>query len=108
MFGWGHHEGRHEDAHRNVYGGHAHHASWTHELLAAAVAFEAMRKYEQHQREKGEEVSHPLAKELLAAFVGAELDKWFETKGLDHLDREEATRLATEGAHGLFGRRHGG
>ena len=107
MFGWGHKE-RHEDAHQQVYGGHAHHASWTHELLAAAVGFEAMRKYQQHQREQGVEVKHGLAKELLAAFVGAELDRWFETKGLAHLDRDEAARLATEGAHGLYERERAG
>src|SRR4051812_11989456 len=98
MFGWGHRE-HHEDAHQQVYGGQVEHASLTHELLAAAVAFAAMRKYEQHQREQGAEVKHGLAKELLAAFVGAELDKWFESGRLGHLDRDEAARLATQGAH---------
>ena len=107
MFGWGHKE-QHEDAHQQVYGEQVEHASLTHELLAAAVAFEAMRKYEQHQRERGEEVSHPLAKELLAGFVGAELDRWFESGRLGHLDRDEAARLATEGPHGLYGRLLGG
>jgi hypothetical protein len=67
-----------------------------------------MRKYEQHQREQGVEVKHALAKELLAAFVGTELDKWFETRDLPHLDRSEAARLATEGAHGLLARLGGG
>ncbi len=103
MFGWGHKQ-HHGDAHQQVYGGQVEHASLTHELLAAAVAFEAMRTYEQHQRERGEEVKHGLAKELLAAFVGAEMDKWFESGRLGHLGRNEAARLATEGAHGLLER----
>ena len=103
MFGFGHAE----KAHAAVYGGE-HEGSLTHELLAAAASFEAMRMYEQRQREQGETVSHGFAKELLAAFVGAEIDKLVETKGLDYLDRDEAKRLATEQAHALYGERYGG
>jgi hypothetical protein len=107
MFGWGHKE-QHEDAHQQVYGGQVEHASLTHELLAGAVALEAMRMYERHQREQGAEVRHPLAKELLAGFVGAELDKWFESGRLGHLDRDQVMRMATEGAGGLYEGQTGG
>lgn len=38
--------GFHEDAHDQVYGGKTHHSSWTHEMIAGAAAFEAMKSYE--------------------------------------------------------------
>ena len=51
-----------------------------------AAAFEAMRLWEeQHPGDKQQ-----LSKEILAAIVGAEVDKLFETHGLDLLDREKA------------------
>jgi hypothetical protein len=105
MFGFGHSSA--EKAHEAVYGGQ-HEGSLTHELLAGAASFEAMRMYEQRQREQGEEVSHGFAKEMLAAFVGAEVDKLFETKGLDYLDRDEAKRRAMEQAQALYDERYGG
>ncbi|CAF1492830.1 unnamed protein product, partial [Didymodactylos carnosus] len=78
--------GRHEEAHKAVYGGGQHHSTWTHELIGGAAAFEAMRLWEeQHPND-----SHQLSKELLAGLAGAEVDKLFESKGLDFLDREEA------------------
>ena len=45
-----------------------------------------MRLWEQqHQGDQ-----HQLSKEVLAGLVGAEVDKLFETHGLDFLDREKA------------------
>lgn len=38
----------------------------------------------------GKPVSHALAKEMLAGFAGAEVDKLAETKGMDEYDRERA------------------
>ncbi|KAI9305801.1 CipC protein [Cunninghamella echinulata] len=67
-----------------------HKASITHELLAGAAAFEAMRQINKHKEENGEEVTHSTAKELLAAFTGATVDRLVETKGLDFIDREKA------------------
>jgi hypothetical protein len=40
-----------------------------------------MKAYEDHLRKSGETPSHPLMKELLAAFAAAEIDKLVETKG---------------------------
>jgi hypothetical protein len=96
-----------EDAHAAVYGG-THEGSFTHELLAGAAAFEAMRAYEKRREAEGEPVSHAFAKELLAGFIGAEIDKLIETKGLDYLDPEEAKRQAVAHAHGMYDERFGG
>jgi hypothetical protein len=57
-----------------------------------------MRAYENHQSANGKPASHAFAKELLAGFAGAEVDKLAETKGLDWIDREKAKRQATEQA----------
>jgi hypothetical protein len=56
----------------------------TYAAIAAAAGFEAMKAYEDHLRTSGEEPSHPLMKELLAAFAAAEIDRLVETKGASH------------------------
>ncbi|CAE6404113.1 unnamed protein product [Rhizoctonia solani] len=75
-----------------------HEASWSHELIAGAAAFEAAKAYENHVAENGQPDDHATAKELLAGFVGAFLDREVETKGLDWYDRERAERQAQEHA----------
>ncbi|KAG0314471.1 hypothetical protein BGZ99_008117 [Dissophora globulifera] len=85
-----------DDHHDQVYNGGAHESSWTHELIAGAAAFEAMKSYE-----SGKAGSH-LTKEMFAALAGAEADKLFETKGLDHLDRERAKRQAEHNAGKIY------
>jgi hypothetical protein len=66
-----------------------------------------MKAYEDHERSTGEKVSHPMMKEMLAGFAGAEVDKLFETKGLDFLDREEAKRCAVQQAHQIAEEKYG-
>lgn len=56
----------------------------------------------------GKQVSHQFAKELLAGFAGAEVDKLAETKGADFIDREQAKRQAKERAHDLYDQHYGG
>jgi Protein of unknown function (DUF3759) len=92
-------------AHGQVYGGGKSHGSITHELLAGAVGFEAMRMFEHHEERKGKVEHHELAKELLAGFVAAELDKHFEQGSFGHLDRGQAMRMAQEQAQGLLNHR---
>ena len=58
-----------------VYQGGTHEAKFSHELVAGAASFEAMKVFENHQRQDGQAVSHGTAKELLAAFAGAEVGK---------------------------------
>lgn len=55
----------------------------------------------------GKPVSHQFAKELLAGFAGAEVDKLAETKGADWIDREKAKRQARENAEQLYDQQYG-
>src|SRR5262249_544089 len=89
-------------AHGQVYGAGTDHASITHELLAAAAGFEAMRMYEHHREREGQAGRHELAKELAAGFAAAEGDKHFESGRFGHLDREQARRQALQQAHYLY------
>ncbi len=56
----------------------------------------------------GKPVSHQFAKELLAGFAGAEVDKLAETKGADFIDREKAKHQAKERANELYDQHYGG
>ncbi len=94
-----------QSAHGQVYGGGQPHASITHELIAGAVGFEAMRMFEHHEERQGKVEHHQLAKELVAGFVTAELDKHFEQGSFGHLDRGQAMRMAQEQAEGLLNHR---
>ncbi|PYI32475.1 putative phosphoglycerate mutase family protein [Aspergillus indologenus CBS 114.80] len=78
----------------NFDGSDEHKAKFSHELIAGAASFEAMKAYEQHQERNGKPESHEMAKELLAGFAGAFIDREVETKGLDFIDREKAKRQA--------------
>jgi hypothetical protein len=100
-----HHHAR--DAYDQVYGGGLPHHQMTHELLAGAAAFEAMRLFEQHREREGIPEHHQLAKELLAGFVGAELEKHFESGRYGHLNKHDAQRLAREQADSLYQQRYG-
>lgn len=71
-------------------------------MVGGAAAFAAMREYEKHEEKNGKPENHQFAKELLAGFAGAEVDKLFETKGLDFLDREKAKRHAEQEAYNNF------
>jgi hypothetical protein len=50
----------------------------------------------------GKPVSHQFAKELLAGFAGAEVDKLAETKGEDWFDREKTKREAEKQAENMY------
>ncbi|KAI1322525.1 hypothetical protein F5Y16DRAFT_38771 [Xylariaceae sp. FL0255] len=90
-----------------VYNGEPHESKWSHELIGGAAAFEGMKAFEDHQRSEGQAVNHAFAKELLAGFAGAEVDKLAETKGLDFIDREEAKRHARKNAEQLYDQHYG-
>lgn len=102
MFGFG----DHEESYNAVYG-EQHEGKFSHELLAGAASFGAAKVFEDRQRREGKPVSHAFAKELLAGIAGGEVDKLFETHGLDYLDKEkakhEARRMATEGYDQHYG-----
>jgi len=73
-----------------------HKAELSHELIAAAASYEAAKAYEKHVSDNGQPDSHAKAKEILAGFSGAFIDRIVETKGLDFVDREKAKHHAKE------------
>ncbi|KAI6099703.1 hypothetical protein F5141DRAFT_1294290 [Pisolithus sp. B1] len=77
-----------------------HQAKLSHELIAGAAAYEHTRITEPRTAKPA---SHAQAKELLAGFAGAFIDREVETKGLDFLDRQKAKRHAEEQAHRYTG-----
>ncbi|XP_055356333.1 uncharacterized protein LOC129601516 [Paramacrobiotus metropolitanus] len=85
-----------------------HKSSWTHELIAAAAGWQAMRAYENHQAKKtGEPVNHSVVKGVLAGLAAAAVDRLIETKGLDWLDAQRAKSRATQQAESLVGEKYG-
>jgi hypothetical protein len=53
-------------------------------------------------------VNHAFAKELLAGFVGAEVDKLAESKGEDWFDKERAKHSAKKRADEMYDDHYGG
>ncbi|KAL9070502.1 MAG: hypothetical protein Q9161_004799 [Pseudevernia consocians] len=104
VFGWG----ESQDAHNQVYnqgGGYDNpdnQAKFSHELVAGGAAFEGFKLYEDHQRKEGKTVEHAFAKELLMGFVGGEVDKLAETKGMNAYDRERAHHQAKQNAGHMY------
>ncbi|KAF9356308.1 hypothetical protein BGX26_005456 [Mortierella sp. AD094] len=88
--------------HDEVINDKSHKATWSHELIAGAAAFEAARAYEQHVAQNGKPDSHALAKELFAGFAGIATDRLIETKGLDFIDREKAKHQAKKNAEAAY------
>ena len=76
-------------------------------LLAGAAAFEAMRMYEHHREREGIPEHHELAKELLAGFAAAEIEKHFDEGRYGHLNRHEARRMAQQQADYLWQEQYG-
>ncbi|GAA6019259.1 hypothetical protein JCM10207_005056 [Rhodosporidiobolus poonsookiae] len=82
------------EAYNKVQNEEPHEASWSHELIAGAAAFEAQKAYLEHKEKNGTPQNHEMAKELLAGFAAAAADRLIETKGLDFIDREKAKHEA--------------
>ncbi|EGW35817.1 uncharacterized protein SPAPADRAFT_59022 [Spathaspora passalidarum NRRL Y-27907] len=95
-----------KDNHEQVYG-EKHEGKFSHELVAGAASFEAVKLFEDKQRKEGKPVSHAFAKELLAGIAGGEVDKLFETKGLDYLDRDQAKSQAVDNAQRAYDSHYG-
>ncbi|CAO3668634.1 unnamed protein product [Umbelopsis vinacea] len=75
---------------------HEHKSHLSHELIAGAASFEAVKAWEDKCKREGRPANHAFAKELLAGFAAAEAEKLIETKGLDFLDREKTKRHAKQ------------
>lgn len=96
-----------QDSHAAVYGDQ-HEGKFSHELVAGGASFAAFKVFEDRQRRSGQPVSHAFAKEMLAGIAGGEIDKLFETKGLDYLDREESKRQAQQYVEQAYEQHYGG
>ncbi|KAK5010372.1 hypothetical protein BJ546DRAFT_38525 [Cryomyces antarcticus] len=106
VFGWG----ESHDAYQQVYnddGQSENKAEMSHELIAGGASFAAFKYFEDQQRKEGKPVSHAFAKELLAGFAGAEVDKLAETKGMDEFDREKAKHQAKRNAENMYDEHYG-
>jgi hypothetical protein len=67
-----------EDSYEQVYNNdnfEENKSSFGHELVAGGAAFAGFKAFEDHQRKEGKPVSHAFAKELVAGFAAAEVDK---------------------------------
>ncbi|RMZ80347.1 hypothetical protein DV738_g2875, partial [Chaetothyriales sp. CBS 135597] len=80
----------------NNIGDGEHRSKLSHELLAGAASAYAAKEFEKHEAKEGKLPSHRHAKELLAGFAGAFVDREAETKGLDFIDRERVKKQAQE------------
>ncbi|KAJ5986006.1 hypothetical protein N7499_007701 [Penicillium canescens] len=73
-----------------------HDPSFVHELIAGAASYEAAKAYEEHCDRNGQPQSHEKAKEIMAGFAGAFIDREVESRGLDFIDREKAKYQARQ------------
>jgi hypothetical protein len=96
-----------QGAYDQVYGDEMPRHEVTHELLAGAAGFEAVRMYEHHREREGIVEHHELGKELLGGFAAAEIDRHFDGGGFDHLDRDQATLQAQQQADYLWQQQYG-
>lgn len=120
--------GESHDAYNQVYSDdQPNESSFGHELVAGGAAFAGFKAFEDHQRKEGtcttwtvsqpvlpslthppgKPVNHQFAKELLAGFAGAEVDKLAETKGMDFYDKERAKSQAKENAEQMYDDHYG-
>ncbi|KAF9247073.1 CipC1 protein, partial [Melanogaster broomeanus] len=74
-----------------------HEGSFTHDALAAGVAYEAAKAYEDHLAANGKPDSHAKAKEILAGLAGAALTQLVETKGEDAWDAHKRKQAEEQG-----------
>jgi hypothetical protein len=63
---------QHEEVHS---ASEEHKGSLTHEVIAGAAAYQALKAYNEHCEKNGKPVEHAKAKQILAGFVGGALDK---------------------------------
>ncbi|KAJ5781816.1 uncharacterized protein N7518_010299 [Penicillium psychrosexuale] len=88
--GWFDDDSNQAQAYNTFNGQQEHDPSMVHELIAGAASYEAAKAYENHVAENGEPPSHEKAKEILAGFAGAFVDREVESRGLDFVDAEKA------------------
>ncbi|CAO3580181.1 unnamed protein product [Absidia cylindrospora] len=83
-----------------------HKGSLTHEAIAGAASYQALKAFNEHCEKNGKPVEHAKAKQILAGFAGAALDKLIETKGLDFVDKQKAKRHAEDQLGEYYDKEH--
>ncbi|KAI7868431.1 hypothetical protein BDF14DRAFT_1742413 [Spinellus fusiger] len=68
----------------------------THKTVGGAAAYDAVKEYGRHCHIRGKPAELPEAKQLLTNFSASAVDKIFETKGLDYLDKQKAKQSAED------------
>jgi len=91
--GWFHEDSDEAQAHTEITNA-PHKAKLSHELIASGVAYEAAREYEKHVEKHGKPANHKAAVEIIAGLTGGLVDRIFETKGLDIIDKEKTKHQA--------------
>ncbi|KAI7860605.1 hypothetical protein BDC45DRAFT_563765 [Circinella umbellata] len=88
------------EVHRQVYNEPTERkAHLSHQLIAGAAAYEAVKAYGRHQEGKGEEFNHSFIKKSVAAIAAAQIVKFAEEHDWSSKDKEEATRQAEAAAN---------
>ncbi|KAK4512862.1 uncharacterized protein ATC70_003571 [Mucor velutinosus] len=85
---------------------HEHKGHLSHELIAGAASYEAVKAYNEHCERNGKPNDHATAMQLFAAFAAAGVDKLVETKGLDFIDKQKAKRHAEEQVKEYYNNEH--
>jgi len=98
-------EGRSGEAQQYLQNPQQHKAKLSHELIAAAASYEAMKSYENKRKAEGAH-DHTKGREIVAALAGAEVDKLVETRGLDWVDADRAKKQAREHAVQAYDERY--
>jgi len=101
-------EGRNAEAQEYLQNPQQHKSKLSHELIAGAAAFEAMKSYENKRKAEGIQGDHSTAREIIAALAGAEVDKMVETRGLDFVDKERAKQQAQDHAVQAYDEQYAG
>ncbi|CAO3639740.1 unnamed protein product [Cunninghamella blakesleeana] len=73
-----------------------HKSKLSHQAIAGAAAYQAVKAYNEHKEKNGEETDHAKAKQFLAAAAAAAVTRLVETKGLDAIDKHKAEKEAQE------------
>ncbi|KAI9492018.1 ricin B lectin domain-containing protein [Zychaea mexicana] len=82
-------------------------AHLSHQLIAGAAAFEAVKAYRRHQEAKGEDFNHGFLKQSVAALAATQIVKYAEEHDWSSKDKEEATRQAQTAADHYCAREFG-
>ncbi|KAK9454282.1 hypothetical protein V1511DRAFT_512232 [Dipodascopsis uninucleata] len=96
-----------DEMYGNYYQPEQHEAKFSHEAVAGAASFMAMKVFEDRQRREGAPVKHQFAKEVIAGIAGAEVDKLVETKGLNFIDTERAKHHARQQVEQMYDEHYG-